>query len=335
MTDLSSLGDGTSGVWTRGQALRLLGPRQIDEMVRAGIWQVLWRGVYADGGFAPSPEQRGIAAVLATGGADQPVPAKDGSGRDVLRAVASGRTAARVWGFALIDDDLATGAREHLLDDVTVGRRLPPQTCTGRTLRPTCAPVRRGDVMRLDSGLWLTTPARTLLDVARVLSHEALVCAVDGALHRDQVALSDITSHAGRRGQLGAPALRTALAVADGRAESPAETLARLLLQPLLPGLEPQVELFDHAARLVARFDLGDRAVRFAVEADGKRGHAGAQMVAKDRRRDRVAEALGWTTERVTWFELRHDQQAFVRRVVEQHGRAVADMTARPRRESA
>lgn len=105
MTDLSSLGDGTSGVWTRAQARRLLTATQVDELVRTGVWQVLWRGVYADGGFVASAEQRAIAAVLATGGADQPLPAWDGSGRTVLRAVASGRTAARVWRCPLIDDD--------------------------------------------------------------------------------------------------------------------------------------------------------------------------------------------------------------------------------------
>jgi very-short-patch-repair endonuclease len=115
------------------------------------------------------------------------------------------------------------------------------------------------------------------------------------------------------------------VALADARAESPPETLARLLLRPQLPGLEPQVELFDQTARIVARFDLGDRRVRLAVEADGKVAHAGAAMVAKDRRRDRRTEALGWHTERVTWWELRCEQAAFVRRVVTVH----ADLAAR------
>lgn len=125
-----------------------------------------------------------------------------------------------------------------------MGRRLPVQRFGGRTLQPTCAPIRRKDIVRLESGLWVTTPARTLLDCARLLSHEALVCALDEALHRGLVALDDLQAYAERAGQLGAPALREGLAVSDGRAESPAETLARLLLLPVLPGLVPQVELF-------------------------------------------------------------------------------------------
>src|SRR5213079_1378479 len=45
----------------------------------------------------------------------------DGSRRRKLRAVASGRSAARVWGLPLIDDDdPATGASEHRIDDVAV-----------------------------------------------------------------------------------------------------------------------------------------------------------------------------------------------------------------------
>ena len=71
--------------------------------------------------------------------------------------------------------------------------------------------------------------------------------------------------------------------------------------------------------RVVARFDLGDEHARLVVDMDGKRGHAGAAMVAKDRRRDRGTEPYGWRTERGSWFEVRCRQQEFVSRVVAQH----------------
>lgn len=331
MTDLSALGARSLGVWTRGDALDLLSPGQVDVFVRTRTWQVLWRGVYIDGGFAPSAEQRALAAVLATGGARQPLhvgppDAATGKRRRVLRAVAAGRTAARVWQLPLIDDDdPTTGTTEHLLDDVAVGRSLPRQSYGGRILHPRKVPLRRTDLVRLPSGLWLTTPLRTLVDCASLLTREALVSAIDNALHRRLVDGGDLEqAAAGRSGLAGTAALRTAVALADGRAESPAETLARLLLLPVLPGLDPQVELFDRAARLVARFDLGDRDVRLGVESDGKRNHAGPQMVAKDRRRDRRTEALGWTTERVTWFELRRQQHDVVRRIVQRHAQLQA-----------
>lgn len=318
MTDLSTLGATALGVWTRRQALLLLRPGQVDGLVRTGTWQVLWRGVYADGGYEVTAEQRGLAAVLATG-AEAAVP--PGPGRTRLRAAACGRLAARVWQLPLIDDDdPATGACEHLIDDVAVDRHIAPQTYDKRRLIPRQPRLGRSDLVRLSSGLWLTTPLRTLVDCAALLQPEALVCAMDAALHREQVSTValELAAHA-RGGARGAPTLRNAVERADGRAESPAETLARLLLLPVLPGFEPQVRLLDAAARVVARFDLADRAVRLAVESDGVRGHAGAQMVAKDRRRDRRSEALGWTTERVRWFELRREQETFVRRIRARH----------------
>ena len=319
MVDLSRLGARSYGVWTRRQARALLRGGQVDALVRSGQWQVLWSGVYADAGIAPSPEQRAAAAVLAVGG--------DPGQPHETRALASGRTAARVWGFPLIDDDdPATGAQQRRLDDVAVDRRLPRQQWAERTLlpRPTL-PVGRGERVQLDSGLMLTSPLRTLVDCARLLTQEALVCVLDDALHRHLVAPAQLAAAAASRAGLpGARALRSAVALADGRAESPAETLARLLLRPVLPGLEPQVELFDGSARPVARFDLADRAVRLAVEADGVRGHAGRAMVAKDRRRDRTTGAYGWETERVTWFELRREPRLVVRRLVDRHAQLVA-----------
>jgi very-short-patch-repair endonuclease len=85
------------------------------------------------------------------------------------------------------------------------------------------------------------------------------------------------------------------------------------------PGLVPRVELFDAGMRLVARLDLGDEEAKLAVEADGKKGHAGTQMVAKDRRRDRRTGSFGWATERTTWFEVRRQQAALRERVVAAH----------------
>jgi hypothetical protein len=159
--------------------------------------------------------------------------------------------------------------------------------------------------VRLPSGLWVTTPLRTLVRCASLLTFHALVCAADAALRTRHVDAEGLAAAAERRrGQRGAVVLRRPAGSADGRAESPAESLTRLLVLPALPAFEPQVELFDHAARLLARFDLADRAVRMAVEAAGKAGHAGELMVAKDRRRDRRTEALGWHTERVNLVRL-------------------------------
>ncbi len=314
---MAELGATSLGIWTRREALTRFTPAQIDTRTRRGDWQVLWRGVYADASTPLTPLPRAVAGLLAVGGSERPV-LRGGEQRRQVRAVACGRMAARIWQIPLIEDrDPATGAYEHLLDDVAVTRHLPDQGWAGRTLLPQQRWIPRTDRVRLAGGLWVTTPLQTAVDLCVLQALEPLVCALDGALHTGQVALADLEQAcAEHEGNRGAPLLRQAISLADARAEAPSETLARLLLLPVLPGLTPQVELCDDAARVVARFDLGDRTARFAVEADGKAAHAGAEMVAKDRRRDRRTEAYGWRTERVTWFDLRRRQGQVIQEVL-------------------
>ncbi len=180
--------------------------------------------------------------------------------------------------------------------------------------------LRRGDMVRRDSGLYVTSELRTALDCVQLLTHEAAVCLLDDGLHRELFSEQELLEAAAQRsGQAGSRRLAAAVAAADGRAESPAETLARLLLLPALPSLVPQVKVRDRTGRVVARIDLGDKSVKLAVELDGKKGHAGDRMVAKDQRRDRTTEGLGWATERGVWYDVRRRQLAFVQRVAARH----------------
>ena len=321
MADLSALGAGTGGIWTRRQALT---------HVSAGVvrgatgrsWQVVWPGVLADAGHQLTAEQRCWAAVLASGGA-QPVPvgAVDpvtGRQRRRVPAVACGRTAARYWGMALVDDDdPATGRQDHLVDDVAVGTHLRSVHHEGRVLHRYRLRLRPEDLVRTSSGLAVTAALRTLVDLCGLLTAEAAVCACDDALHRGLVQPAELADAASTgQGRAGSAALRLAVSRADGRAESPGETLTRLVLHPVLPGLEPQVELHDEAGHVVARFDLGDRDRRLAVESDGEAAHAGAAMVARDRARDLRSERLGWWTERVSWYDVRRRQEQTRHRVL-------------------
>jgi hypothetical protein len=306
--------------------------------VRRGQWQAPWSGVYADGGIELDLEQRAFAAVLASGGGPDrglsPTPTGGGTTTPIdgattnpagdgatLRAVVCGRLAARLHGLPLIDDrDPATGAQEHLLDELAVlwgASRLQRRAADGqvRVLTRHRRRYQPNQVIRLPNGLYVTSHAQTVLDCAQLLTVEALVCLVDAALHRKHVTAAELDQLVQqRRWSPGAPRLRHAVAVADGRAESPNETLARLLLLPHLPGLVSQHRLYDEVGRILARFDLGDPGLRLAVEADGKADHAGPVMAARDQRRDRASDARGWRTERCTWFEVRWHQQSLVRR---------------------
>lgn len=304
------LGSRTAGVWTAAQARACgLSEGAIARRVAGGLWQRLHRGVYCDGGVDPSPLMRGWAAVLARGGHG--------------KAWAAGRTLARMLELPLIDDDdPATQTYDRVHDDVVLLDGHPGRTGTLHASRSSFVV---GTDTVLVGGCPTLTLARALPGLAAVLTLEALVCLLDAALHGDQLTVEQLAAAVQREsGRRQAVALRRAAALADGRAESPNETLARLLLQPSLPGLVPQVPLLDGRGRLVARFDLGDEQRRFAVEADGKRGHSGEVMRAKDGRRDKRAGRVGWATERVTWSELRTRQDATLRRVVdaaEEHAR--------------
>lgn len=295
----ADLGRSTGGVWTRGDALACgLSDDVIARKVRIGYWQQLRRGVFCDGGVAPSAAMRGWAAVLASGGEE--------------RAWADGRTALRLFGLPLIDDDdPATGACDRVQDDVAVARSRPPRKTA------TLHRHRRAHACAIGvlSGCPCVSLEEALLTAAGVLTHEALVCVLDAALHRGLLtakALDALLARSARRRHV--DTLRRAVALADGRAESPAETLCRLLLLPHLPGMVPQVQVRDGSGRLIARLDLGDERLLLAVEADGRAGHAG--MAAKDRQRDARTEDVGWRTERCTWFELRRRQHQLLRRVL-------------------
>lgn len=319
MSTEAELGATTRGVWTRRAALATLSRSRIQTRLNDGSWQVVWPGVYADAGHELDAEQRGLAAVLASGGEGQPFSSRTGR---FVKAVACGRTAARMHGFPLVDDDdPATGARELLLDDVAIRYTAPPLTCAQpdgsvRVLTRHHRRYRSGELTQRPSGLYVSSPLRTLVDCAGLLAPDALVCALDNALHRHVVTADQLAAVLVERAWCAdVVALRRAVGLADRRAESPAETLARLLLLPVVPGLVPQTRLLDHRGRVLARFDLGDDELRLAVEADGKAGHAG--MAAKDQRRDRQSGSLGWRTERCVWFELRREQEQLVRRVAE------------------
>ena len=312
--DLSSLGEQTGGVWTRADAAALgLTSEQVRRRVERGQWQRLRRGVLTDAGVAPDALMRAWAAVVAAGGP--------------RRARASGRTTARLLGLPLIDDDdPATRALDWVHDDVAV---LPDVHLRRQaTLHIRRLTLVRGDRVRI-GGCPSVALRRALPTLAAVLSYEALVCLLDAALHRGLLDLDGLEQVLVRHaGQPHIATLRRAVAAADGRAESPAETLARLVLLPVLPRLVPQVRLVDAAGRIQARFDLGDEELRLAVEADGKRGHSGDRMVAKDGRRDRRTAGFGWTTERCTWWDLRREQAALRSRVLATAERLAAGRAA-------
>ncbi|GAA1829641.1 hypothetical protein GCM10009836_04380 [Pseudonocardia ailaonensis] len=99
------------------------------------------------------------------------------------------------------------------------------------------APLPDDDVV-VRHGLPVTSVARTVVDLARSLPFEQALVAADGSLFAAETTVEALAAAAGRAvGWPGAPAARRVLAEADGRSESPGETLSRLAL--VAAGLRP------------------------------------------------------------------------------------------------
>ena len=138
----------------------------------------------------------------------------------------------------------------------------------------------------------VTQTCDTLLALARDLSLLDLVVAVDSALHLGHVDLSELVRCAARR-RRGAPRLRQAIALADGRSESPYETLLRILHAVIKVATVPQLVVEDGHGVFVARGDLWLVGTRMLHEYDGAEHLAKARQRA-DLRRGRRLEAASW-----------------------------------------
>lgn len=106
------------------------------------------------------------------------------------------------------------------------------------------------EVVAVD-GVLVTSPARTVIDLARTLPLEEALVPADAALHRGLTTAEELAEglrrSLRRHGNAGA---RRAVALADGRAESPGESRSRLAIHRCgLPAPVPQQELRTSGGR--------------------------------------------------------------------------------------
>jgi very-short-patch-repair endonuclease len=237
-------------------------------------WRRLFRGVYAD---AALPHDHGTSVA----GAALLVP--DG-------AVFAGRTAAYLMGAeALVE----VGAPVEVV--VPEAARFGP--VIGLRIRRTSLPIT--DV-RSVGRYTCTTPLRTAVDIARYEEMPGSVVALDVLLSRGLVRPRDLGEAAASlppgRGSVRA---RRAADLADERAESPPESVLRVLLRSAGLAPVPQYVVLDAGGRFVARVDLAFPELRVAVEYDGA-WHGQPGELARDRRRHNALVAAGWTVVHVT-----------------------------------
>lgn len=201
--------------------------------------------------------------------------------------VLTGRSAATVRGV-----ELATAA-----DPVEV------LTLTGaRVHRRAELDVRRARVHAADHESWheirIARRERTAFDVASRGTLPSAVAALDQLLRAGQADELALARWVDGRHDHGVVQFRTALQMADGRAESPPESVLRVVLA--LAGIigEPQLVVHDHAG-FVARVDLGFARERLAVEYDGA-WHSDRFALTRDRERLNRLQRAGWEVLTVT-----------------------------------
>lgn len=277
---LRAVADRQFGAFASRDAIRVgYTYEEVQAEVRRGRWVRLRRGVYAErpvveaaDGDPVARHRLACAAVLVRLG-----------GHPVVSHV----SAARLGGLVVPSSDPAV---VRLTDDVQWRR--------GRGYEVARATLPSADV-RAMGAFRITAPARTLVDCAREWTLEDAVVAMDAALHAGLLSPPELTAAVlAETHWLGIGDAARAAGLADGRAESPLETLGRLrIVRSGLPVPELQVEIRD-ARGLVGRVDGWYEEAAVAVEFDGlvkyeepRHGRSPARVLWEEKRReDRLRE---------------------------------------------
>jgi very-short-patch-repair endonuclease len=263
------------GVVARRQLNALgLSASAIDRRLRSGLLHPLYRGVYAVGHRVLGVTGRRWAAVLACG--------DDAFLADVSAAAAF---------------DLRQSASRSI--HVLVGRN-------GRVQQPGIRlhwrrSIPRDEVTTLD-GLPITTPARTLLDLAAGgLRGRKLEAAVDAAERKRLLDFADLHELLARyNGRPGTPSLRAVLAryrAGDTRSE----------LEEIVVELCDRFDLPRPLENCVIEGKVRDfywPDARLVVEADSYTWHRSPSALDDDRERDVELTLAGYRTLRFTWEQV-------------------------------
>lgn len=173
-----------------------------------------------------------------------------------------------------------------------------------RVARPRTAPP----LVRV-AGIQTVTPARAVLQVACGFGAAAGVVSADSAFDRGLVTAGELAHELRALGRRpGAAAARVTVDRCRAGAQSPGETLLRLLAEDLGHEVELQFPVAEPGRPAFAFADLRIVGTRSLWEFDGLMKYAGATgagaLAAEKVREDRIRR-LGWGLERVVWADFR------------------------------
>jgi very-short-patch-repair endonuclease len=216
-------------------------------------------------------------------------------------ALLSHQSAGQLWGILQTN----TGNEEELARLQGIDISVPAGKCHRRKgIRL----HRRSDLAESDSRerdrIPITSPGRTLLDLASILDSRQVETAINAADGRGLIDPESLRAELEvRGGATGAPALRRVLdrqtfALTDSELE---RRFLRLVRRARLPQPETQ----EHVNGF--RVDFLWPELRLVVETDGLRYHRTPAQQSKDRQRDQALTAAGFTVLRFTHAQVRYD----------------------------
>jgi len=238
-------------------------------------------------------------------------PGADAAGREMAAALhfrgdalIAGRTAAERWGLEI------TGAPPRAPVDVLT---VSPHTTAVSGVRITrTRALTRSDV-RWRNGIPVTSPARTLLDLAGMLSPAELEAAVASALGHGLTRRSNITNVMARNPHAKGIALLRELAAEDSQPRDTRSNYERKLLELIrlagLPVPQTNVRLAGHLV------DVYWPELRLVAEFDSWTYHRGRAAFEQDRLRDQHLLAAGHRVTRITGRQLDHSAYEVVARL--------------------
>ena len=157
-------------------------------------------------------------------------------------------------------------------------------------------------------GIPCTGLARTVLDLAAVVSRKSLERALDSVVRDRRLRycdLNDVLAAHSRKGRNGLVQLRTALDTRCGDEVVPLSQWSRSVCELLVGAglVRPKMEhpVHDNRGNFVAQVDLAYPRRRLAIELDSIRWHHNSESFVSDRRRRNRLQAIGWDVLNFTW----------------------------------
>jgi very-short-patch-repair endonuclease len=273
---VARLADRQHGVVSRGQLLEAgLSSQVIDGSIAAGRLRPLMTGVYAVGHLDVPKEAWWHAALLACG---------DGS-------ALSHMTAATLWRIAFVEEVVP-------VDVIVVGHRGRQR----RQIRARRMSLHPSEFLTFDR-MRVTTPARTIVDLASLMSDSALRRAVERAQDMRRFNEREIAAIIERNPRrAGVRPLADLLRLLGPDRDNARSYLERIFLALLRAAGIPLPLVNQVVLDRRRDFVWPDR--RLVVETDGYKWHSSREARSRDARRDRELTAAGWRVARFTFEEV-------------------------------